>query len=99
MLRRMVAAGGIGLLFGVWVRRTQFLNRARYYADASSIPISDPPEAGNDPFQEWERERRSVNARGVGHFDRVRLEYELAGRYPWLPRRARSVGAGTSRNA
>jgi hypothetical protein len=84
-VRRMMAVVGVmAVVFGVWVRREHFLEQARHYADASGTPCSEPPEAGTEAFQEWigeqERQRRRVE-----HFDRLRLKYERAARYPWLP--------------
>jgi hypothetical protein len=84
LLRLMVAVGVMAVVFGVWVRRERFLERAWRYADPSSIPISDPPEAGTAAFQEWEREQERQRLR-VEHFDQLRLKYERAARYPWLP--------------
>jgi hypothetical protein len=84
LLRFMAAVGAMAVVFGMWVRREHFLDRARRYPDASSIPISDPPEAGTDAFQEWEREQERQRKR-VEHFGQLRLKYERAARYPWLP--------------
>jgi hypothetical protein len=82
--RVMVAIAVMAVVFGVWVRRKQFLDRARYYADASLSPISDPPPPGDDALQEWESEQARQRER-VEHFERLGLKYERAARYPWLP--------------
>ncbi len=84
LLRLMMAVCVMAVVFGLWGRREHFLDRARHYADASLVPVSDPPPAGTDALQKWEREQERQRKR-IEHFDRLRLKYERAARYPWLP--------------
>ena len=80
--RLMVAVAVTGVVLGVWRRREHFLERARYYADASSMPCSLPPETDTDAFREWEKHQEHQRKR-VEHFDQLRLKYERAARFPF----------------
>jgi hypothetical protein len=71
----MVAVAAMAVVFGVWRRREHFLERARYYADALSDPSIPPPPA---------TEIDTFRAR-FEYYDRLRLKYEHAARFPFLP--------------
>jgi hypothetical protein len=88
----------LALVCGLWVRREHFLERARSYADASSMPCSiPPPEDETDAFREWEKDQEHQRQR-VEYFNRLRLKYERVARFPFLPVEADPSRGGVSEN-
>ena len=83
--RLMVAVAVMAVVFGLWKRREQFLERARYYADALSMPCSlPPPETEADAFRRWEKDQEYQRKR-IEYFHKLRLKYEHAARFPFFP--------------